>query len=192
MATTPPVPPSNPLVKEPHPLPHMGEEFSTAEKNLPPTKLVLIILGVALVIIAIVAFAFRAKPSATGVADSVASVELAGQNSVMVAINVSLQAGEKTSFKMRSVSAQLDNGSEVLEDEPATAVDMDRYFQAFPALKQKSLGPLKIMTIEPGGQNLGTIIVSFPVNAAGFANRKSLKVKVVAYGEPEPLVLTVQ
>src|SRR5215813_578153 len=111
MATTPPVPPASPSKSEPHPLPHMGEEFGTAEKNLPPTKLVLIILGVALVIVGILAFAFRAKPSATGVADSVQYVELTGQNSVLVAINVSLQGGEKTSFKMRSVTAQLDTGT---------------------------------------------------------------------------------
>jgi hypothetical protein len=168
----------------------MGEEFGTASKNLPPTKLVLIILGVVLVIVAIVAFMLRPKSSAAGSIDAVESVELAGQNSVLVAINISLQSGERASFKMRSITATLDTGTETHEDEPASAVDFDRYFQAFPALKQRALAPLKIQTIEPGGQKQGTIIVSFPVTAAGFASKKSLKVTVQAYGEPAPLVLT--
>jgi len=189
MATNPPVPPANPSKSEPHPLPHMGEEFGTAEKNLPPTKLVLIVIGVAVVVLAILAFILRAKPSASGSIDAVESVELIGQNSVLVAINVSLQGGEKTSFKMRSITATLDTGTETHEDEPASAVDADRYFQAFPTLKQKALPTLKIQTIEPGVKNKGTIIVSFPVTAAGFASKKSLKVTLQAYGEPEPLVL---
>jgi hypothetical protein len=167
----------------------MGEEFGTGRKNLPPTKLVLIILGVALVVVGIVAFVLRPQASATGSIDAMDSVEVVGQNSMMVAITLTLQGDTKTSYKMRSVSAELDTGKDTYEDEPASAVDFDRYFQGFPVLKSHAVGPLKIQNIEAGGQNKGTIIVTFPVTPDVFANRKSLKVKISAYGEPEPLVL---
>ena len=91
---------------------------------------------------------------------------------------------------MRSISAELETASGTHEDHPAPAMDFDRYLEAFPPLKTNALPRLEIQTIEVGGQRSGRIIVSFPVTAAEFFNRKSLKVKISAFGESVPLTMT--
>ena len=70
-------------------------------------------------------------------------------------------------------------------------MDFDRYFQAFPTLKEHALNAIPPETkIPPGGQAQGTIVVSFPVTQDGFDKRKSLSVVIQPYDQPLPLVLT--
>ncbi len=201
MSITPPTPPVDPsstqpteadvlLVPQPDALPHIGEEYGTGKENLPPAKLVGIILGVLIVTLGILAFVFRAKSPASGTIDDIQIAGVEGQNAVMLAINVTLQNNGKTEYKMRSVNAELETASGSSEDHPASAIDFDRYLEGFPVLKTNALPRLEVQTIEPGGKRSGRIVVSFPVNAADFANRKSVKVIVSAYGESVPLVMT--
>jgi hypothetical protein len=202
MSITPPIPPIDPtlnpnpdapeapLIPQPNAFAHIGEEYGTGKDNLPPAKLVGIILGVLIVALGIAAFLFKATSPATGSIDDFQVVDVADQNSVMLAINVTIKNGGKTEYKMRTITAQLETASAVQEDHPAPAMDFDRYLQAFPVLKTHALSRLEVQTIEVGGQRSGTIIVSFPVNAADFDKRKSLKVSVSAFGESVPLVMT--
>jgi len=200
MSITPPIPPSDPalskpdgqevsLIPQPDAMAHIGQEYGTGKENLPPAKLVGIILGVLIVVLGIAAFLFRAKSPATGAIDDLQIADIADQNAVMLAINVTIKNDDKTEYKMRSVSAELETASGSQEDHPASPIDFDRYLEAFPALKVHALPRLEVQTIEPGGTLSGTIVVSFPVSAADFANRKSLKVKVSAFGESVPLVM---
>jgi hypothetical protein len=109
----------------------------------------------------------------------------------MVAINVTFKNEGKTEYKMRSIKAELESSSGTHEDEnPASPRDFDRYLDAFPVLKTNAMPRLEIKTIPVGGQYSGRVIVSFPVNAAEFAQRKSLKVIVSAFGESVPLTMT--
>jgi len=170
-------------------MPHIGEEHGTGKENLPPTKLVGIILGILIVTVGILAFVFRAKSPSLGTIDDVQVVDVEGQNAVMLAINVTIQNNGKDAYKMRSISAGLETGSASSEDHPASPIDFNRYLEIFPSLKTNMLPRLELQTIEPGGKRTGRIIVSFPVNAAEFAQRKSLKVTVTAYGESVPLVM---
>lgn len=200
MSITPPTPPLDPskepaeqqapLIPQPDAMAHIGKEYGTGKENLPPTKLVGIILGVIVVTVVILAVVFKAKSPATGSIDDVQVVEITEQNAVMLAINVTIKNGGKTEYKMRSISAELETASGTSEDNPATAMDFDRYLNAFPPLKTNALQRLEVQTIEVGGQRSGRIIVSFPVKAADFFNRKSLKVKVSAFGESVPLTMT--
>ena len=169
---------------------HIGEEFGTARKNLPPAKIVLITVAAIAVLGAIVAFVFRPKSSATGSIDDVVAVEIPDQNSVMVAINFTIQNHGKGSFKIHHVKADLDASIGQFSDEPAAAVDFQRYFQALPALKAHALEPFNIeKQLPPGGETKATIIVSFPVTIEAFNSRKSLTVTIEPYGETVPLVL---
>src|ERR1700675_3042852 len=70
---------------------HIGEEFGNAKKNLPPVKIVLIGVAVIAVIAIIPSYVQWPRSAATGSIDDVVSVEIADQNSTMVAINVSFQ-----------------------------------------------------------------------------------------------------
>jgi hypothetical protein len=170
---------------------HIGEEFGTAKKNLPPVKIILIGVALIAVIAIVVGFVQRPQSAATGSIDDIVSVEIPDQNSIMVAINVSFQNNGTKPYWIRTIKADLDTTSGSFSDDAASPSDYDRYFQAFPALKQHALDPLRReATIDPGGHAQGTIIVAFPVTADAFTHRKSLKVTIQPYLQPVPLVLT--
>jgi hypothetical protein len=183
-------PPSAPAPSQPGTPFEIGEEFGTAKKNLPPVKIVLIaVAGVAL--IALIASLVQRPHSATaGSIDDVVSVEIPDQNSIMVAINVSFQNNGIKPYWIHTIKADLDTTSGSFSDDAASPADFDRYFQAFPTLKQHALAPLeREAKINPGGRIAGTVIVAFPVTPDAFANRKSLKVTIQPYDQPVPLVL---
>jgi hypothetical protein len=170
---------------------NIAEEFGTAQRNLPPAKIVAIVLGVAAVLLGIYAFLARAKPQGGGSVDNITAVEVPDQNMVMVAINVTVHNSGEKSLWIHDIKGKIATDSGELSDEAASAMDFDRYFQAFPALKEHALAALPPETkIPPGGQAQGTIVVTFPVTQDGFDKRKSLSVVIQPYDQPLPLVLT--
>jgi len=184
--------PSTPSVDlGPGPGINIAEEFGTAKRNLPPAKIVAIVLGATAVLLGIYAFLARAKPQGGGSVDNVTVVEVPDQNMVMVAVNVTVHNSGEKSLWIHDIKGKIATDSGELSDEAASAVDFDRYFQAFPALKGHALAPLPPETkIPPGGQAQGTIVVTFPVTQAAFDKRKSLSVVIQPYDQPLPLVLT--
>ncbi len=108
----------------------------------------------------------------------------------MVAVTVTIQSSPKTFYKMRSASVEIASSSGTHKDDPAPAVDFERYMAGFPTLKDHTTSPLQMVTIPAGGQIKGSILVSFPVKLDEFNQRKSLRVTIYAFGEPAPLVLT--
>jgi hypothetical protein len=176
---------------DPKPLPHLGEEFGTAKKNLPPAKIILIGVAAVLVIGTIFVFVERPQASAAGTIDNIAAVSVPDQNSTIAAISVSFQNQGKRNFYVRDIRAELDAPGGPFTDEALSVVDFDRYYQAFPALKENSYPPLKRETkIGPGESLKGTLIVGFPVTQDVFNSRKSLKVTIEPYDQPVPLVIT--
>lgn len=170
---------------------NIGEEFGTAKKNLPPVKILLI--GVALILVAwgIAALLQRPKTSAAGSIDQVVSVEVPNQNLVLVAINVTVQNHGEKPFWVHTIKADVDTSGGSFSSDATSAADFERYYQAFPALKEYALAALQPdAKISPGGQLAGTVVVGFPVTADAFAGRKSLKVTIQPYDQPVPLVLT--
>ena len=169
---------------------HIGEEFGTAKKNLPSLKIVGIAVAIIAVIAAIASFVQRPVSATTGSIDDVVSVEVPDQNLTMVAINVSFQNNGTKPYWIHTIKADLDTAGGSFSDEAASPADFDRYFQAFPSLKQHALNPLeREAKINPGGHTQGTIIVAFPVTPDAFASRKLLKVTIQPYDQPVPLVL---
>jgi len=170
---------------------HIGEEFGTAKKNLPPVKVVLIAVAGIAVIALLASLAQRPHSATAGSIDEVVSVEIPDQNSIMLAINVSFQNNGTKPYWIHTIKADLDTNNGDFSDDAASPSDFERYFQAFPTLKQHALAPLeREAKISPGGRTTGTIIVAFPVTPDAFANRKSLKVTIQPYDQPVPLVLT--
>ena len=169
----------------------ISEEFGTAKKNLPPLKIVLIAVVVVAVVAAIVSVIQRPHSSTHGSIDDIISVEVPDQNQIMVAINVSFQNNGVKPYWIHTIKADLDTTTGTFSDDAASPADFDRYFQAFPALKQHALAPLeREAKINPGGHTQGTIIVAFPVTPDAFNSRKSLKVTIQPYDQPVPLVLS--
>jgi hypothetical protein len=170
---------------------NIGEEFGTAKRNLPPAKIVGIVLAAAALLVGIFAFLDRAKPQGGGSIDNIAVVEIPNQNAVLVAVNVTLHnAGEKPLW-IHDIKATLKTDAGEFSDVAASAIDYDRYFQAFPTLKEHALAALPPETKIPvGGQAQGTVVVSFPVTQDGFDKRKSLSVIIQPYDQPLPVALT--
>jgi hypothetical protein len=168
----------------------IGEEFGTAKKNLPPVKIVLIGAAIIGLVAGVISFVQRPQSSATGSIDDIVSVEVPDQNLTMAAINVSFQNNGTKPYLIQTIKADLETPSSTFSADAVSPADFDRYFQAFPALKQHALKPLeREAKIDPTLRTEGTIIVAFPVTADVFASRKSLKVTIQPYFQPVPLVL---
>jgi hypothetical protein len=92
---------------------------------------------------------------------------------------------------IKTLKAQLTTAEDkTFDDEAASAVDFDRYFQAFPVLKESSEPPLPPETkLLAGTEQKGTIIVSFKVTKETFDQRKALTVTIQPYDQVLPVVL---
>jgi hypothetical protein len=170
----------------------IGEEYGTARKNLPPAGIVAICIAVVLVIVAAYSLTHRAHALSSGTIDDVVPVAVPDQDMVMVAINITVQNNSDKPSWIHTIQASLDTGGKTYDDDATPAVDAQRYFQAFPDLKQHALPFLTTETrMNPGSKTSGTVVVSFPVTADAFAGRKSLSVTVAPYDEV-PVVMTKQ
>jgi hypothetical protein len=169
---------------------NVTQDMATPERSLPPAKIVLIALAGLAVVLAIYGFLGRAKPQGAGAIDNVAVVDIPSQNAVLVALTVTLHNNGEKPLWIHNIEGKLKT-SEEFSDDAASAVDFDRYFQAFPALKQNSQPALMPETkILPGNEAHGTVIVSFPVTLDAFNKRQSVSVVVHPYDQPVPVVLT--
>lgn len=198
MADSPAPPPSGP-VAPPAPVEpsqsggtdfNIGEEYGTARKNLPPVWIVVICVAVVAAIAAIYSGTHRAHQPSRGSIDDVVAVPMPGQQMIMAAINVSLQNNGENPIWIKSIQVDADVNGNKLTDEASPAVDVQRYFQAMPDLKQHALDILTPeKRINPGTQMTGTIVVSFATTPEAFAARKSLTVTIMPYNEL-PIVLS--
>ncbi len=170
---------------------HIGEEFGTAKRNLPPAGIVLICLAAVAVVVGIFAFKERPKPQGGGSIDFVTAVDVPGQNIILAAVTVTLRNGGTKPLWIKTVKAELTTADDkTMEDDAASAVDLDRYYQAFPALKESSEPALSPETkLLPGAVQRGTIIVSFALAKDAFAQRKSLSVTIQPYDQALSVVL---
>ncbi len=188
-----PVPPRPQPPAPPGPITpfHIGDEFGTAKRNLPPAGIVLICIAAVAVIVGIFAFTERPKPQGAGSIDLVTAAEVPGQNMILAAITLTLRNTAPRPLWIHTLIAQLTTADDKsFDDEAASAVDLDRYFQAFPALKQNSEPPLSPETKLPAGtERRGVIIVGFKVTKEAFDRRKSLTVAIQPYDQPLPIVL---
>jgi len=179
-----PVTPSGPTI-------NIGEEFGTAKKNLPPVKIVLIAVGAVLVVVLIASFLKRAKPQASGTLDNVVAIEIPGQTNTMVALTFTLHNTSDKALYVRSIEAKTTTGSGETKADAMAAMDFDRYFQAFPALKEGAQPPLSPETrMEVGDSVKRTILVAFPMTLNDFNQRKSVSVVVWPYNYTVPVVMT--
>lgn len=187
-ATPPPPPPETPPSTVPAAAPpskfDIGEEFGTAKRNLPPPKVLAIALAGVLVVALIIIFA-SSRPGGSGSIDDINAVEIPDQNSVLVAINVSVHNSGSKPMWIHNMKANVkaEDGHES-SDDAAAPVDFERYFQAFPALKTRAIAPLTVETkIPPNANATGTIMVSFPITLDAFNKRKALTVTIQPYDQ---------
>jgi hypothetical protein len=170
---------------------NVTQDMAAAERKLPPLKILLYAMAGLAVVLAIYGFIGRAKPQGAGSVDNIAAIEVPNQGSMLVALTVTLHNSGEKPLWIHTIKGTLKTASDEYSDDAASVVDFDRYFQAFPALKQNSQAALMPETkILPGNEAHGTVIVSFPVTQDVFDKRQSLSVVVQPYDQPLPVTLT--
>ena len=193
MADQPIPPPSQPSSPSAEPVTdfNIGDEFGTAKRNLPPAGIVLICIAAVAVIVGIFAFKQRAKPQGAGSIDFVTAVEVPGQNLILSAVTITLHNSGNRPLWIRTLKARLTTADgKTFDDEAASGVDLDRYAQSFPVLKENAQPALLPETkIMAEGERKGTIVVSFPITKQAFDERKYLTVTIQPYDQPLPVVL---
>ncbi len=189
--SNPAVPPATTTTAQRGPTIRIGDEFGTAKRNLPPARIVLAAIAAVLVIAGVIAFLQRAQPQGAGSLDNVAAVDLPGQNSVLVAFTFTLENSGKKSLWIHDIHGKVVTSTGESSGEAVSAIDFERYYQAFPALKantQPALAPED--KLQPGQAIKRTVMVSFPMNLDGFNQRKSASVVIQPYDQPVPIVLS--
>lgn len=172
---------------------NIGEEYGTARKNLPPARILSICIAVVAIAALIYALTHRAHPTSSGTIDSVVGVvgvAVPGQDLVMVAVNVSLQNNSEKPSRIHTIEVAMETPNGKFTDDASPAVDAQRYFQVFPALKQNFQSFLEPEALLNAGSKVsGTIVVGYPITMDAFNARKSLTVTIAPYGEV-PVVIT--
>jgi hypothetical protein len=200
-ASSSPQPSDTPPATPPGDAVHIGEELEDLEKESKMQTFIVVgvVLAIIAAVVAIFGYTMRPKPKASGTIDEAYAVALPGDN-VLATIKVSVNnVGGKALF-VRDVKAKVvtADGKE-FQDIAANAVDFDRYFRAYPDLRDHSIQPLRVETrVDPGEQARGSVVVSFPITLDTFNARKSLSVIIVPYagamapggGDEQPVVIT--
>jgi hypothetical protein len=89
---------------------------------------------------------------------------------------------------IKSIKAGIKTEQGEQSDDAASAVDYDRYLQACPDLNGHGR-PLQVETkIPPGGEQSGTVMVTFPIGLPQFDSRRDLTVSIEPYDQ-KPIVL---
>jgi len=170
---------------------NIADEFGTAKRNRPPVTILLVATAGVLLIAGIAAFFQRAKPQGAGSLDNVTAVAIPNQNAVLVALTFTLHNSGKKSLWVHGIQGKLVTSAGELSSDAVSAVDFDRYYQAFPALKenaQPALAPED--KLQPGQEIKRTVVVSFPVALVDFKERRSASVVIQPYDQPVPIVLS--
>jgi hypothetical protein len=149
---------------------------------------------IAAVVIAVGAYLFLRVTEAPPVAElkitKLFAVQQTGIDRVIVGIEVQVKNVYEKEIIVRGIDAKLvtADGKEFV-DHPAGAGEDQRYYKAFPELKQSDSPPLLFDTkLQPAQQTIGLLIVGFPVTKEAFDKRKSLDVKIDFYGMKSVIV----
>ena len=162
----------------------MGEEFDRAKWTMPPWQPVVIALVIVAAAIAFVGYFNRSKPPAVGGIDQITAVSIPG-DSTMVAVTVHFKNATDHTLYIRNVKSTLQTAKGEFTDDAANASDYDRYYQAFPDLKQNVKPPIIQDTqVAQGASGIGTVIFSYPITKDVFDGRQSLTVTVQPYDQP--------
>jgi len=170
---------------------HIADEFGTAKRNLPPVKVLLLATAGVLIIAAIAAFFQRAKPQGAGALDDVTAVAIPGQNASLVALTFTLHNSGQKSLWVHGIQGKVLTSTGELTSDAVSAVDFNRYYEAFPALKENAQPALVPEDkLQPGQELKRTVIVSFPLALSDFKDRRSVSVVIQPYDQPVPIVLS--
>jgi hypothetical protein len=184
---TPPPPPTAP--PPPASSPDFGkfsiaEEMDSAKWTLPPIVPLLIGLVLVAIVVVVVVFSNRDKPSASLAITKVVSA--AEEDNTMVAMQIKIENQIAGPLWIKGIRAELETADgKKISDNAAPGMDGPRYMQAFPVLEEAKADWLKEELKIPSKTSFtGVAIFSYPVTKAVFDARKQLKLHIQLYDLP--------
>jgi hypothetical protein len=194
--TTPnPLPPSsqpsaNPPTKpQPVNAPSAGhipitEEMDSAKWTLPPIVPLLVAAVLVAIVVSVVVFSNKTKPSASLAITKVVSA--AQEGNTMVAIQIKLDNQVEGPLWIKEIKAEVETADgKKYTDSAAPGVDGPRYMEAFPALQKAKAGWLREDLKIPTKTSFnGVAIFSYPVAKTAFDARKQVTLRIQLYDRP--------
>jgi hypothetical protein len=190
--STNPNPPSNPPDATPAAEPpaasspnfgkfSISEEMDSAKWTLPPIVPLLIGLVLVAILVVVVVFSNRDKPSASLAITKVVSAPQ--EDNTMVAMQIKIENQINGPLWIKGIRAELETADgKKYTDSAAPGMDGPRYMQAFPVLEEAKADWLKEELKIPSKTSFtGVAIFSYPVAKALFDGRKQLKLHIQLY-----------
>ena len=191
---TPP-PPSNPpnakapVKAKPAEAPDRGhipitEEMDSAKWTLPPIVPLLVAAVLVAIVVSLVVFSNKTKPSASLAITKVASA--AQEGNTMVAIQIKLDNQVEGPLWIKEIKAEVETADgKKYSDSAAPGVDGPRYMEAFPALQEAKADWLREDLKIPTKTSFnGVAIFSYPVAKSAFDARKQVTLRIQLYDRP--------
>jgi len=162
----------------------MTEEFDSFKHTMPSAGPVIIAMVLLAVAIGAAAYFLRPTPVASGSIDQAFAVNVPGQDLALATVQLSLTNISKKPLFLKNVKITIRTGKGEFSDDFGSVSDFERYFQAFPELRQHSIAGLaRESRIAPGGQISGSVVVSFPVSKESFDDRQGMTATVSYYDQ---------
>lgn len=160
----------------------MTEEMDSARWTLPPVVPLLIAAAAVALLAGGYYWLGKGEIVSSGAIREVVAAEQPDQASVLVLVRVTVENKADKPLWVRAMRVTLKTSQGEWTDEAASAVDHDRYLQAYPELAARRSPPLQVESRIPAGASQeGMILVSFPVSKQAFGERQSLIVTIDAY-----------
>jgi len=162
----------------------MTEEFDSFKHTMPSAGPIIIAMVLLAIAIGAGAYFLRATPVGSGSIEQAFAVNVPGQDLALATVQLSLANLSKKPLFLKNVKITIQTGKGQFSDDFGSVADFERYFQAFPDLRQHSVAGLTRETrIAPGGQVSGSVVVSFPVSKESFDNRQAMTATVSYYDQ---------
>src|SRR5437868_4943503 len=160
------------------------EEMDSAKWTLPPIVPLLVAAVLVAIVVSVVVFSNKTKPSASLAITKVVSA--AQEGNTMVAIQIKLDNQVEGPLWIKEIKAEVETADgKKYSDSAAPGVDGPRYMEAFPALQEAKADWLKEDLKIPTKTSFnGVTIFSYPVAKAAFDARKQVTLRIQFYDRP--------
>jgi hypothetical protein len=160
------------------------EEMDSAKWTLPPIVPLLVAGVLVAIVVSVVVFSNKTKPSASLAITKVVSA--AQEGNTMVAIQIKLDNQVEGPLWIKEIKAEVETADgKKYNDSAAPGVDGPRYMEAFPALQEAKADWLKEDLKVPTKTSFnGVAIFSYPVAKDAFDKRKQITLRIQLYDRP--------
>jgi len=160
------------------------EEMDSAKWTLPPIVPLLVAAVLVAIVVSVVVFSNKTKPSASLAITKVVSA--AQEGNTMVAIQIKLDNQVEGPLWIKEIKAEVETADgKKYSDSAAPGVDGPRYMEAFPALEEAKADWLKEDLKIPTKTSFnGVAIFSYPVAKTEFDKRKQVTLRIQLYDRP--------